>query len=106
MAVIATEVLVAAAMLALVLSVVGLIAMRDAVDKLHYVGPATTLVPLGIALAIVIEDGLTSQAGLKSLCVATVIAATSPIVSYATLRAIATRRVGRPEPPVEPDFQR
>jgi multisubunit Na+/H+ antiporter MnhG subunit len=106
MAVIATDVLVVFATLVLLLSVTGLFAMRDAVDKLHYVGPATTLAPLALALAIVIEDGFTSQAGLKSLVVAIAIAATSPIVTYATLRAIQTRDLGRPIAPVDPEVQR
>ncbi len=106
MVVVAVDFLVAGGTLVLLLSVAGLLALRNAVDKLHYVGPATTLAPLAIALAIVIEDGFTSQAGLKGLCVALIIAATSPIVSYATLRTIQIREVGRPEPPVEPEFQR
>ena len=106
MAVVATDVLVAFGTLVVVLSVVGLFAMRDAIDRLHYAGPVATLAPLAIALAIAIEDGLTSQAGLKSIVVALTIAATSPIVTYATLRAIQTRRLGRPEPPSEPELQR
>ena len=106
MAVIATGALVAFGTLVVVLSVAGLFAMRDAVDKLHYVGPVTTLAPLAIALAIVIEDGFTSQAGLKSIVVALAILATSPIVTYATLRAIQTREFGRPQAPQEPEVQR
>lgn len=106
MVVIATGVFVTFGTLVLVLSVAGLFAMRDAVDKLHYLGPVTTLAPFAIALAIVIEDGFTSQAGLKSLVVAFALAASSPIVTYATLRAIQTRRRGRPEAPVEPELQR
>ena len=106
MAVIAVDVLVAFGTLVVVLSVVGFFAMRDAIDRLHYAGPVATLAPLAIALAIVIEDGFTSQAGLKSIVVALAIAATSPIVTYATLRAIQTRRVGRPEAPREPELQR
>ena len=105
MAVVAIDLLLGFAALVLLLSVVGLFAMRDPVDKLHYVTPATTLAPIAIALAIAIEDGLTSQAGLKSLCVALAIVATSPIVSYATLRAIQTRELGRPAPTVEPVLQ-
>ena len=106
MAVIAIDVLVVFATLVVVLSVAGLFAMRDAVDKLHYVGPVTTLAPIAIALAIVIEDGFTSQAGLKSIVVALAILVTSPIVTYATLRAIQTRELGRPEAPHEPELQR
>jgi multisubunit Na+/H+ antiporter MnhG subunit len=106
MAVIAIDVLVAFATLVVVLPVTGLFAMRDAIDKLHYVGPVTTLAPIAIALAIVIEGGFSSQAGLKSIVVALAILATSPIVTYATLRAIMTRRLGRPEAPHEPELQR
>ena len=106
MAVTVADVLVGFATLVLVLSVAGLFAMRDPVDKLHYVGPAATLAPFAIALAIVIEDGFTSQAGLKALVVALAIAATSPLVTYATLRAIQTRDLGRPIAPVDPEVQR
>ncbi len=106
MAVIATDVLVAFGTLVTVLSVVGLFAMRDAINRLHYAGPVATLAPFAIELAIVIEDGFTSQAGLKSIVVALAIATTSPIVTYATLRAIQTRRLGRPEAPSEPELQR
>ena len=106
MAIVATDALVAFGTLVAVLSVLGLLAMRDAIDKLHYAGPVATLAPVAIALAIVIEDGFTSQAGLKSLVVALAIATTSPIVTYATLRAIQTRRLGRPEPSNEPELQR
>ena len=105
MALIAIDALVAFATLVIVLCAAGLFAMRDAVDKLHYVAPATTLAPIAIAFAIVLEDGLSSQAGLKSLCVALAIIATSPIVSFATLRAIQTREVGAPDPPVDPVLQ-
>ena len=106
MAIVATDVLVTFGTLVAVLSVAGLFAMADAIDRLHYAGPVATLAPLAIALAIVIEDGFTSQAGLKSIVVALAIAATSPIVTYATLRAIQTRRLGRPEAPNDPELQR
>lgn len=91
---IAIDGLIALAVTVAVLSTVGLIAMRDAADRLHYVGPLTTVAPGLIALAIVVEDGFTSQAGLKSLAIAMLMLLTSPIVSYATLRAIATRARG------------
>lgn len=106
MVVIATGALVAFGTLVVLLSVAGLFAMRDPIDKLHYVGPAATLAPIAIALAIVVEDGFTSQAGLKSLVVALAIVAASPFVTYATLRAIQTRETGQAEAPHEPELQR
>jgi multisubunit Na+/H+ antiporter MnhG subunit len=87
------------------LASLGMFAMRDAVDRLHYLGPVTTIAPALMALAIVLEDGITSQAGLKALCVATLILATSPLIQYVTLRAIVTRRHGSPDPPVPPELQ-
>ncbi len=94
MAVIAVDGLIALAVTVAVLCTIGLVAMRDAADRLHYVGPLTTVAPGLIALAIIVEDGVTSQAALKSLAIAVLMLLTSPIVSYATLRAIATRARG------------
>ena len=96
---------VALASIVLVLSAVGLAVMRTAPDRLHYVGPVSTVAPILVALAIVVEDGFTSQAGLKSLCVALAIVVTGPFVSYATLRAVQTRSTGSPEPVGSPDVQ-
>ena len=89
----------------LLLASLGMFAMRDAVDRLHYLGPVTTVAPVCMALAIVLEDGFTSQAGLKALCVAALTIATSPIVQFVTLRAIVTRRHGSPDAPVPPKLQ-
>ncbi len=89
----------------LLLASLGMFAMRDAVDRLHYLGPVTTVAPISMALAIVLEDGFSSQAGLKALCVAALTISTSPIVQFVTLRAIVTRRHGSPEAPVPPELQ-
>ncbi len=89
----------------LLLASLGLFAMRDAVDRLHYLGPVTTIAPVCMALAVVLEDGFTSQAGLKALCVAVLTILTSPIVQFVTLRAIVTRRHGSPDAPLPPEVQ-
>ena len=101
----AIDVCIALGAFILVLCAVGLLAMRDAVDKLHYVGPATTLAPLFVALAVIIEDGFTSPAALKAASVAVAIVVTSPIVSFATLRALRTREVGTPDAVAEAVLQ-
>ena len=45
---------------------VGVLAMRDAYDRLHFTGPASTLGPLAIAAAVILEESLW-PAGLKAL---------------------------------------
>ncbi len=102
---IATGAFVALAVLIAVLSTVGLFAMRTAADRLHYVGPITTLAPGCFAVAIAIEDGFTSSASLKAFSIAALMLLTSPIVSYVTLRAIAIRERGAATAPVEPVVQ-
>ena len=102
---IVVDALVGLACIVVVLAALGLATMRDALDKLHYAGPVTTLVPVLIALAIVYEEGFTSQAGLKATCIALVMLVSSPIASYVTLRAIVTREHGDVRPPEEPILQ-
>ncbi|MBD5605715.1 MAG: monovalent cation/H(+) antiporter subunit G [Candidatus Eremiobacteraeota bacterium] len=94
MALVAVAAILALACVLLALSALGLVTMRDPVNKLHYVGPVTTLVPILICIAIVVEEGFTSVAGLKSVSIALVMLVTGPIASYATLRALAMRARG------------
>ena len=104
MAVIVAVLAIGASVIALLCGV-GMFAMRDALDRLHYLGPVATIAPVAFALAIVIEDGFTSQAGLKASCVAALVVATSPLVQYVLLRTIVTRRHGSPDSPQPPEFQ-
>lgn len=73
---------------------VGVVAMRDAYDRLHFTGPASTLGPLAIAAAIVVEESLW-PAGAKALLVALVLAVTNPLLVHATARAGRVRELGR-----------
>jgi multicomponent Na+:H+ antiporter subunit G len=72
---------------------VGVLVMRDAYDRLHYTAPATTIAPLAIAAAIVLEEGL-SAAGVKALLVALALLVTNPVLTHATARAARIRRLG------------
>jgi monovalent cation/proton antiporter MnhG/PhaG subunit len=76
---------------------VGVVVMRDAYDKLHYTGPAAILGPLAFAVAIVIREGL-SQAGVKALLVAVLLALTNPVLAHATGRALYIRQRDHLEP--------
>jgi monovalent cation/proton antiporter MnhG/PhaG subunit len=74
-------------------SCVGVLVMRDAYDRLHYTAPATTIAPLAIATAIVLEEGL-SAAGIKALLVALALLVTNPVLTHATARAARIRQLG------------
>jgi monovalent cation/proton antiporter MnhG/PhaG subunit len=79
---------------------VGVLAMRDAYDKLHYTAPATTVGPLAIALAVVVQESF-SQAGIKALLIFLALLVTNPVLTHATARAARVRQLGswraRPE---------
>jgi multicomponent Na+:H+ antiporter subunit G len=74
-------------------SCVGVLVMRDAYDRLHYTAPATTIAPIAIAAAIVLEESF-SAAGVKALLVALVLLVTNPVLTHATARAARIRKFG------------
>ena len=47
------------------LCVLGVLVMPHVYDRLHFTGPASIFGPFCLALAVVIDEGPTSQAGLK-----------------------------------------
>jgi multicomponent Na+:H+ antiporter subunit G len=63
-------------------SCLGVLAMRDAYDRLHFTSPATTIAPLAIA------------AGIKALLVALLLLVTNPVLTHATARAGRIRQFG------------
>jgi multicomponent Na+:H+ antiporter subunit G len=70
---------------------IGVLVMRDAYDKLHYLGPAAVLGPLAVALAIIVRESF-SQAGVKALLTAGLLIVASPVLSHATARALHIRQ--------------
>jgi len=70
---------------------VGVLVMRDAHDKLHYIGPAAILGPVAIAVAIVLRESL-SQAGVKAIITAVLLIVANPVLTHATGRALYIRR--------------
>ena len=76
-------------------SVLGLLLARDVFDRLHFTGPASTVAPACVALAVVIDDGPLSQAGLKSMLTAVLILFLNGILVHATARALRVRERGR-----------
>ena len=74
-------------------SCLGVLAMRDVYDRLHYTAPATAVAPVAIAAAVILEERL-SAAGVKALLVALVLLVTNPVLSHATARAARIRKFG------------
>jgi multisubunit Na+/H+ antiporter MnhG subunit len=93
--------LVGVAVLIGVLSCVGVFVSRDPYDSLHFTGPASVVSPVLIAIAIVIEEGIGSQAGIKSILVALLLIVLNTVLVHATARAARIRAAGRWQ--LEPD---
>jgi multicomponent Na+:H+ antiporter subunit G len=71
----------------------GLLAITDSFDRLHFLGPASTIGSLLVAAAIVLEESLSSN-GIKALAAAILLLLTSPILTHATARAARVRQYG------------
>jgi multicomponent Na+:H+ antiporter subunit G len=79
---------------AALLSCVGVLVMRNALDRLHFTAPASTVSPVLFALAVLVEEPL-SSAGVKAVLVAALIIVTTPVLTHATARAARVRDHGR-----------
>ena len=76
---------------------VGLLVMRDAYQKLHFVTPAALVAPALVALAIFVRMGLYENTGETFLALLFMVIA-GPYLSHATVRAIRVRETGRLAP--------
>jgi multicomponent Na+:H+ antiporter subunit G len=74
-----------------VMAVLGVVLMRDALDRLHYLAPSA-LAALLIAIAICVQESLLSQIGLYALLTTGFLVFTGPVLAHATARAIDESR--------------
>ncbi len=74
------------------LSVVGVTAMRDVFDRLHYVG-LTSFGTLLIGTAILLQQGF-SLIGDKSLAIGLLLVMLSPVLVHTTARSLRIRERG------------
>ncbi len=88
-----TDVLLGLAVLTVAASALGLVLMRNAYARAHYVTPAAVVAPVLVGLAVFVSEGLDQNTGETLLALVFVIAA-SPFLSHATLRAIRVRADG------------
>jgi multicomponent Na+:H+ antiporter subunit G len=87
-------VLLGVAVASVLVSCLGVLVMRDAMDRLHFTAPAATIAPVAVAAAVLVEEPL-SSAGLKAVLVALLLIVTTPVLSHATARAARIREHGR-----------
>lgn len=87
-------VLLSAGVVVELISCVGVLVMRNFYDRLHYVGPASTLGALLIGAALVAENALKQQ-GVKSIIVVALLIMISPVLTHTTARAARIREFGR-----------
>jgi multicomponent Na+:H+ antiporter subunit G len=87
------DVLLGLGVLVTLISCVGVLAMPNVFDRLHYTAPATTIGAFAIALSIVVEEGW-SAASVKALIVFLLLLVTNPVLSHATARAARIRQFG------------
>jgi multicomponent Na+:H+ antiporter subunit G len=87
-------VLLAVGVASVLISCAGIVVMRTPMDRLHFTAPAGTIAPVVIAVAVLVEEPL-SSAGIKAVLVAVLILITTPALSHATARAARIREHGR-----------
>ena len=75
-----------------VVAVLGLCALRNVYDRLHYVGLASFGAPL-IAAAIVFRESF-SLIGDKALLVGAILVLTGPVLVQTTMRSLLIRELG------------
>ncbi len=92
-ATLAVESLLAIATAVMILSVGGMLIMRDFYERLHYLAPVAILAPLFIALAVLLQEGV-GQAGLKAILVFLALLIVNPVLTHAVARAARGRALG------------
>jgi monovalent cation/proton antiporter MnhG/PhaG subunit len=87
-------VLLGLGVITVLMSCLGVLLMRDALDRLHFTAPAATVSPCLFAAAVLVEEPL-SSAGIKAVMVALLVLVTTPVLTHATARAERVRAHGR-----------
>jgi multisubunit Na+/H+ antiporter MnhG subunit len=72
---------------------VGVLVMRDAYQKLHFVTPAALVAPALVTAAIFVQMGLVENTGETCLALLFMVIA-GPFLSHATVRALRIRQKG------------
>jgi multisubunit Na+/H+ antiporter MnhG subunit len=87
------DVLLGLAVLVVAGASLGVLLMRDAYQKLHFVTPAALVAPVLVALAVLVQTGLDENTGETCLALF-FLAIAGPYLSHATMRALRVRETG------------
>lgn len=83
--------LLALGLMVVLASCVGMAALRDPLDRLHLVTPASTIGVGSLCAAVVVHEGL-DPSGVSAILLAAAVGAANPLITHATARSIAVRR--------------
>ncbi len=86
-------VLLGLGLLVVLLSCLAMAVLRDPLDRLHVVTPASTLGVGGVCASVVVYSGLNAS-GTSAVLLGVVVFGTSPLLSHACARSIEVRRRG------------
>ncbi|MGH3200736.1 MAG: cation:proton antiporter [Streptosporangiaceae bacterium] len=90
---ICADVLLGLAVLTVAGASLGVLLLRDAYQKLHYVTPAALVAPVLVALAVLVQMGLYENTGETCVALFFMVIA-GPYLSHATMRALRVRDQG------------
>jgi len=88
-----SDILLGLAVLIVAGASLGVLLMRDAYQKLHFVTPAALVAPFLVALAVLVQAGADENTG-ETFVALFFMAIAGPFVSHATVRAIRVRQTG------------
>jgi multisubunit Na+/H+ antiporter MnhG subunit len=77
-----------------VIACLGLLAMRTAIDRLHFASAGTALGPALIAAAVCIREGIVSSQALSAILIAVVFAFAGSALGIALARVVRIGTVG------------
>ncbi len=96
----AAALLLGIAVLSGVVTAIGMVAAKDAYERMHYMSPVATIGAWAIAAAVVVKESV-NQAGIKAVLIAAIIFFMNAVLTHATARAARARQYGnlkiRPE---------
>jgi multicomponent Na+:H+ antiporter subunit G len=99
---VAADVVLGLAVAIVLASSAGVLVMRGAYRKLHFVTPAALVAPVLVVLAVFIRSGLSENTG-ESLVALVFLLVAGPYLTHATVRAIrAHDRASEPDPEQAP----
>lgn len=87
------DVLLGAAVVLVAACSIGVLVMRDAYQKMHFVAPISSVAPVLVAAAVTLRAAWSEPTGQSWLAV-TLVCIAGPVLSHATVRAARVRERG------------